>query len=89
MAGVSLPTSAVRHGRHRAYSGEPPSQPSAPIDVGRRGKAVGGDITAGDLAGNELWPVNHRALFCVTDMWGHTDRGVQLLVSLGAWIGCT
>ena len=82
MAGVPPPTSVVHHGHRRAYSGESLDQPSAPIDVGRRGKAVGGDLTVGDLAGDELWPVNHRALFCATDMWGHADRGSQLSICM-------
>ena len=82
MAGVLPPTSVVHHGCRRAYSDESLDQPSAPIDVGHQGEAVGGDLTAGDLAGDELWLVNHRALFCVTDMWGHADRGSQLSVCM-------
>ena len=69
MAGVPPPTSAILHGRRQAYSGESLDQPSAPIDAGRQGEVVGGDLTASDLAGDELSPVNRRALFCVTDGW--------------------
>ena len=82
MAGVPSPTFVVRHGHRRAYSGESLDQPSAPIDAARRGEAVGGELTASDLVGGELWLVNHRALFCVTDMWGHADRGSQLSVCM-------
>ena len=75
LVGALTRSSAVRHGRHRAYSGEPPSQPSTPIDVGRQGEAVDGDLTASDLAGDEQWPVNHCALLYVTDTWGQIDSG--------------
>ena len=82
MSGVPPPTSVVRHGHRRAYSGESLDQPSAPIDARRRGETVGGDLTAGDLAGDELWPVNRLALFCVTDGWVPVDRGPQLSVCM-------
>ena len=82
MAGVPPPTSAILHGRRQAYSGESLDQPSAPIDVGRRGEAVGGDLTAADLAGDELWPFNRYALFCVTDRWALVDRGPRLSVCM-------
>ena len=82
MASVPSSTSIVRHGRRRAYSDESLDQPSAPIDAGRRGKTVGGDLTVGDLAGEELWPVNHHALLCVTDGWVPVDRGPQLSVCM-------
>ena len=82
MAGVPPPTSIVRHGRRRAYSSEPPSQPSAPIEARRRGEAVGGDLTVVDLIGNELWPVNHHALFRATDGWVPVDRGPRLSVCI-------
>ena len=68
-------SSAIRHGRRRAYSGEPLSQPSAPIDVGRQGKAVGGDLTTGDLTSDELWPVSVMLCFCVSDVWVPADHG--------------
>ena len=70
MADILLLTLAVHHGHRRAYSGESLDQPSAPINAGYRGKAVSGDLTIGDLAGDEQWPINHRALLCVTDVWG-------------------
>ena len=50
--------------------------------MGRRGEAVGGDLTAGDITGDELWPVNHHALFCVTDRWVPVDRGPRLSVCM-------
>ena len=80
MAGVPPPTSAVRHGHRRAYSDEPPSQPSAPIDAGCQGEAVGGDLTVGDLASDELWPVSAALCFCLSDGWVPVDRGPQLSV---------
>ena len=80
MAGIPPSTSIIHHGRRRAYSGESLDQPSAPIDAGHRGEAVGGDLTAGDLIDDELWPVNHRTLLCVTDGWVPIDRGPRLSV---------
>ena len=80
MVGVPLPTSVIYHGHRRAYSGESLDQPSIPIDVGRRGEAVGGNLTTGDLASDELWPINRRALFRVTNGWVPVDRGPQLSV---------
>ena len=71
-------SSAVRHGCRRAYSGEPPSQPSTPIDAGRRGKAVGGDLIVGALTGDELWPISAVLYLCVSNMWVPVDRGPQL-----------
>ena len=71
-------SSTVCHGRRRAYSGEPPSQPSTPIDAGRRGEAIDGDLTAGDLAGDELWSVSAVLCFYVSNMWVPVDRGPQL-----------
>ena len=78
MAGVPPPTSAVRHGHRRAYSDESLDQPSAPIDAGRRGEVVGGDLTTGGLTGDELWPVSAVLCFCVSDVWVPIDRGPQL-----------
>ena len=82
MSGIPSSTSAVCHGCRRAYSDESLNQPSAPIDAGRRGEAIGGDLTTGDLADDELWLVNHHALFYVTDMWGHADPRTQLSVCM-------
>ena len=80
MASVPSSTSIVRHGRRRAYSDESLDQPSAPIDAGRRGEAIGGDLTIGDLVGDDLWPINRHTLFCVTDGWVPVDRGPRLSV---------
>ena len=74
--------SAVRHGRRRAYSGDPSSQPCVPIDAGRRGEAIGGDLTTGDLTGNELGPVSIALCFGVTDGWGPIDRRPRMLVCI-------
>ena len=82
MAGVPPPTSTVCHGHHRAHSGEPPSQPSVPIDAGRRGKALGGDLTAGDLVSDELGPVSVALCFGVTDGWGPVDHGPRISVCI-------
>ena len=78
MASVPSSTSIVRHGRRRAYSDESLDQPSAPIDAGRRGEAIDGDLTAGDLAGDELWSVSAVLCFYVSDVWVPVDRGPQL-----------
>ena len=77
MAGIPLPTSAVCHGCRRAYSVESLDQPSAPIDAGRRGEAVGGDLTAGDLAEDELGPVSAALCFGVTDGWAPLTVGLR------------
>ena len=74
MASIPPPTSTVRHGHCRAYSGESLDQPSAPIDAGRRGEAICGDLTAGDLASDELWPISTALCFGVSDLWVPIDR---------------
>ena len=55
-------SSAVRNGRRRAYSSEPPSQPCVPIATGRRCEAISGDLTTGD----ELGPVRTAPLLFVS-----------------------
>ena len=84
MDSVPPPTSTVHHGHRRAYSGEPPSQPSTPIDTGRRGEAIGGDLTAddltGDLASEELWSISVVLCFYVSEVWVPIDRGPRLSV---------
>ena len=51
--------------------------------MGCRGEHVGGDLAAGDLAIDELWPVNHRALLYVPIKRGPLTHGPPLLASLG------
>ena len=62
-------------GRRRATSIAPLSQPCVPITTGRRGEAVGGDLTAGDLAEDELGPVSAALCFGVTDGWAPLTAG--------------
>ena len=59
-------SSAVRHGRRRAYFGKPPSQPCVPIAAGHHGEAVGGDLTTDELIDDELGPVRTAPLLFVS-----------------------
>ena len=48
-----------------------------------RGEANGGDRVTVDLAVGELFTSPQVPLFCVYDVWGHTDREAQLPAPLG------
>ena len=58
------------HGRRRDSSGDPLSQPRAPVDAHGDGEHDGEDLVAGDLTVDELSSVNRRALLCLAVKWG-------------------
>ena len=80
MASVLPSTSAIRHGRRRACSGEPPSQLSLAVDARGWGEYSGEDATAGDLTVGEFLPVSAVLSFGLADEWVPVDRGPQLPV---------
>ena len=64
------------HAHQQGRSGDSPSQPRVPAGArGVGGEHDGEDLTVGDLAADEIWQVNHRALRYVPIMWGPLTHG--------------